>query len=269
VVEDRSLLKSGKSVANTPQQMDGRPNEFERKKRDAARSMSDDKALVNRAMQVLVDADRHNYTYQWSWLGLPIIQIPEDIVVLQELVWETRPTLIVETGIARGGSLIFFSSLLEMIGEGSVIGVDVDIRPDNRASITAHPLSKRIQLIEGSSTDPRTVERVKSFVRPGDRVMIVLDSNHTHAHVIDELRCYAPLVTIGQVLVVADTILEYIPYQSHRPRAWGPGNNPMTALQQYLSEDGGIELDEYYNNKLLLTTCPRGYLRRLREPTKK
>jgi cephalosporin hydroxylase len=243
--------------------MDGDSREFERKKREAAANMVQDADLAIRAREALVAADRHGYTYQWTWLGMPIIQMPEDVLVLQEIVWATKPDVVIETGIARGGSLIFFASLFELLGRGLVVGVDIDIREENRIAITNHSLAGRIHLIEGSSTDPAVAEEVKSAIQGDKNIMVVLDSNHTHEHVLNELRVYAPLVTVGQFLVVADTVVEHIPAQTHRPRPWGPGNNPLTALQQYLLEDRGLEADASWNNKLLWTSSPGGYLKRI------
>lgn len=235
--------------------------EFERNKREWAVQMGEDAALKELARDVVVRADRYNYSHQWSWLGLPIIQMPGDIVATQEVVWAARPTVIVETGIARGGSLIFFASLLALIGDGKVVGVDIDIRAHNRANIEAHPLSQRIALIEGTSPAPATVDAVRAHIKPDDRVMVVLDSDHSHDHVLAELRLYAPLVTPGQYLVVADTVVEDIPTQTHRPRPWGPGNNPKTALDAYLGECDRFERDAYIDAKLLDTASPGGYLR--------
>jgi len=209
-----------------------------------------------------VRADRYNYSYQWSWLGLPIIQLPPDIVALQEIVWETRPTVIVETGLARGGSLIFYASLLELLGRGKVIGIDIDLRDHNRRAIEQHPLAGRVTLIDGSSTSPATHTAVRRQITKDDAVMLVLDSDHEHTHVLTELRMYAPLVTPGHFLVVADTVIEDIPPQAHRPRKWGPGNNPKTALRAFLAENSDFEIDEYVNAKLLQTASPQGYLRR-------
>jgi cephalosporin hydroxylase len=238
--------------------------EFEAGKREAAARMAADEAIAADALALNVAADRHDWSYQWSWLGLPVIQIPPDIVALQEVIWETRPQLVIETGIARGGSLVLSASLLELLGEGEVLGIDVDIRAHNRAAIEAHPLARRIRMIEGSSVDEAVVGEARRAAAAIDRVMVILDSDHTHEHVLAELRAYAPLVTVGQFLVVADTFVEDIPPQEHRPRTWGPGNNPATALRAWLAETDGFEPDPFVNAKLLLTASPGGYLRRVR-----
>jgi cephalosporin hydroxylase len=240
------------------------PVEFEARKRESAAAMAADAGLAERALQVSIDADRYSYTYQWTWLGLPIIQMPPDIMVTQELIWSSRPQLIIETGIARGGSVILSSSLLELLGEGSVLAVDIDIRAHNREAIENHPLAHRVELIQGSSVAPEIIAQVRERAAGVERVMVILDSNHTHDHVLAELEAYAPLVTDGQYLIVADTAIEHIPVQDHRPRPWGPGDNPRTALDTYLTEHEGFELDEYLNDKLLYTSSPGGYLRKVR-----
>jgi cephalosporin hydroxylase len=237
---------------------------FERDKRQAAARMATDEALAAKALDLNAAADRHDWSYQWSWLGLPVIQMPPDIVAMQEVIWETRPQLVIETGIARGGSLVLYASILELIGEGEVLGIDIDIRPHNLQAIEAHPLAKRIRMVEGSSLDDDAVAQAGAAASEVERVMVVLDSNHTHDHVLGELRAYGPLVTIGQYLVVADTFVEQIPVQEHRPREWGPGNNPATALRAWLEEIEGFEPDPFVNAKLLLTASPGGYLRRMR-----
>lgn len=237
---------------------------FEASKRLEAAAMRSDVELQNRALDLTADADRYGYSYQWTWLGLPIIQMPADVVALQEVIWAFRPQLVIETGIARGGSLILSASILELIGEGSVLGVDIEIRAHNRCAIEEHPLAHRIRMIEGSSVDPSVIGRVRD-VAAGERTMVVLDSNHTHEHVLAELEAYGPLVTPGQFLVVADTVVESIPPQDHRPRPWGPGNNPSTALAQYLTRHPEFIVDEYINAKLLITSSPGGYLRRTAE----
>jgi cephalosporin hydroxylase len=237
---------------------------FERTKREAAAQMAADGELAAAALAVNAAADRHDWSYQWSWLGLPVIQLPPDIVALQEVIWETRPQLVIETGIARGGSLVLYASILELIGEGEVLGIDIDIRAHNREAIEAHPLARRIRMLEGSSLDDAVVAEARRAASQVGRVMVVLDSNHTHEHVLAELRVYASLVTVGQFLVVADTFVEHIPRKEHRPRPWGPGNNPATALRAWLEEAEGFEPDPFVNAKLLLTASPGGYLRRVR-----
>jgi cephalosporin hydroxylase len=237
--------------------------EFEAQKRHDAAALAKDVELTAAALDVFARADEHSYSYLWSWLGVPIIQIPQDILVVQEIVWAHRPQLIIETGVARGGSVILFSSLLELIGEGTVVGIDVDIRAHNRATIEEHPMSKRVRLVEGSSTDQRIVEEIAAMASSVDRVMVVLDSNHTHEHVSKELELYADFVTPGQFLVVADTVVESLPPQAHRPRDWGPGNNPATALAEFLARRHDFAVDDFIDNKLLMSSSPGGYLRRL------
>jgi cephalosporin hydroxylase len=236
--------------------------EFEATKRTMATRMAADAGLAERAHELRAAADAHDWSYQWSWLGLPIIQMPPDVLVLQELIWEHRPQVVVETGVARGGSVILSSSILQLIGEGTVVAVDIDIRPHNREAIETHPLGHRVRLVEGSSTEAATFEQVVALVGDAERVMVVLDSNHTHDHVLDELRLYAPLVTPGQFLIVADTGLDDIPAVDHRRRPWGPGNSPRSALQAYLRETDGFVEDRFVNDKLLVTASAGGYLRR-------
>jgi cephalosporin hydroxylase len=239
-------------------------DEFEAHKRIQATAMAADTDLRERALGLAFEADRYEYSYQWTWLGLPIIQMPPDIMVLQEVLWGRRPQLVIETGIARGGSVIFSSSILQLIGEGEVLAIDIDIRAHNRLAIEAHPLAGRITMIEGSSIDPEVVAEVHRRAAGIERVMVILDSNHTHEHVLAELEAYAPLVTPGQFLIVADTAIEDIPTQKHRPRPWGPGDNPKTAMAEYLTRHPEFEPDPYVNAKLLLTSSPGGYLRRRR-----
>jgi cephalosporin hydroxylase len=227
-----------------------------------AAALAGDETVQRQSLDLFASSDRHGYSYVWRWLGLPIIQLPTDMVTLQEIVWETRPQVIIETGVARGGSLMLSASLLQLLDEGVVVGIDVDIRRHNRDAIESHPLAHRIRLVEGSSTDSETLSRVRALIGDAERVMVVLDSDHTHDHVANELRLYAPLVTPGQYLVVADTIVEHIPEQSHRERSWGPGNNPATAMEAFLADDDRFERDPYVNGKLLLTSSPGGYLRR-------
>jgi cephalosporin hydroxylase len=241
--------------------------EFEVKKRDAALRMAADADLRADALELNVAADRYDWSYQWSWLGLPVIQMPSDIVVLQEIIWETKPQLIIETGIARGGSLILSASILQLLGDGEVLGIDIDIRAHNRAALEAHPLAHRVTMIEGSSLDPAIIGQAAERSKAADRVMVVLDSNHTHEHVHAELEAYAPLVTAGQFLVVADTFVDDIPVQEHRARPWGPGNSPGSALDTWLAAGGeaaSFERDAFTNAKLLITASPGGYLRRIR-----
>jgi cephalosporin hydroxylase len=241
--------------------------QFAEMQRLLAERLAADRDLIHRANALTIDLVPHKYTYLWSWLGVPIIQLPVDVMVLQEVIWETKPNVIVETGVARGGSLIFYASMLELLGEGEgdVVGVDIEIRSHNRESIEAHPLSKRITLIEGSSTDVATVDRLKALIEPDDRVMVILDSNHTHEHVLAELRAYAPLVGVGQFMVVADTGLGMPEAENLKLDDWSHERGPHSALRTFLDENDRFQPDPFFNAKLLISSSPGGFLRCLRD----
>lgn len=210
------------------------------------------------------------YSYNFSWLGRPIIQYPQDIIAMQELIWSIQPDLIIETGIAHGGSLIFSASMLELNAicggpqDAEVLGVDIDIRAHNRDAIEAHPMFKRISMIQGSSIAPEVIEQVRANAADKQRVLVVLDSNHTHEHVLAELEAYAPLVSIGSYCVVMDTVVEDMPEDSFADRPWGKGDNAKTAVWEYLKRSSQFEVDKQMENKLLITVAPDGYLRRVR-----
>jgi cephalosporin hydroxylase len=198
-------------------------------------------------------------------MGRPAIQFPQDLIGVQELVWRLRPDLIVETGIAHGGSLVYSASLLQLLGgDGIVVGVDVDIRAHNRVAIEQHPMAGRIRMIQGSSIDPAVVEQVREHARGRASVLVMLDSNHTHEHVLAELRAYAPLVTPDSYIVVFDTLIEDMPADLIQDRPWGPGNNPKTAVHAYLAEDDRFAIDRDMEAKLLITVAPDGWLRRVK-----
>jgi len=212
------------------------------------------------------EVTRHSYTYNFTWMGRPIIQTPQDMVAMQEIIWSVKPDLIIETGIAHGGSLIYYASLLELVGGDSyVLGIDIDIRAHNRAEIDNHPMRKRIQMIEGSSISEETAAQVKQHAAGKKRILVVLDSNHTHDHVVDELRHYAPLVTKGSYLVVFDTLLEDMPADLIANRSWGPGNNPKTAVWDFLKQNDRFEIDKDIESKLLITVAPDGYLKCIKD----
>lgn len=211
-------------------------------------------------------ATRHEYSYHFSWLGRPIIQYPQDIVAMQELVWEVKPDVILETGIAHGGSLILYASLLSLLGgDRRVIGVDIEIRPHNREAIETHFLFKHITLIEGSSIDERVVRSVCDAIGSGHRVLVVLDSNHTHEHVLKELEAYSPLVKSGSYVVVFDTVIADLPADCIGNRPWTRDRNPKTAVHEFLSMNDRFEIDEAITNRLGITVAPSGYLRCIKD----
>lgn len=213
---------------------------------------------------------RVGYSYNFNWLGRPIIQYPQDMIALQEIIWEVKPDMIIETGIAHGGSLIFSASmltLLEACGEienGQVLGIDIDIREHNKKAIEAHPLSKKITMFQGSSIDEEMIAKVHAFAKQGKKVMVILDSNHTHEHVLAELRAYAHLVSVGSYCCTYDTIVEDMPEGSFPDRPWDKGDNPKTAVWQYLKECGDFVIDKDIENKILITVAPDGYLKRVK-----
>jgi cephalosporin hydroxylase len=234
---------------------------------EGLRAMQADVQLRREAQDLFVRMCRYRYSYNFTWLGRPIIQFPEDIVAMQEIIWRIKPDLIIETGIAHGGSLVLWASLLQMLGgDGHVVGVDVEIRPHNRAEIERHPLVSRITMIEGSSIAPKIVERVRALAAGRRTVMVVLDSNHTHDHVLAELDRYSPLVTRGSYLVVMDTVVEAMPADFFPDRPWGKDDNPATAVRQFLKGNGRFEVDEEIDAKLVMSVAPGGYLRCIRDP---
>jgi cephalosporin hydroxylase/2-polyprenyl-3-methyl-5-hydroxy-6-metoxy-1,4-benzoquinol methylase len=206
----------------------------------------------------------YKYTYNFTWLGRPIIQFPQDMIAMQELIYKIKPDLIIETGIAHGGSLIYYASLLELNGKGKVLGIDIDIREHNRYKIEAHPMSKRIEMLQGSSIDRNIVEIVENIVSRNERIMVVLDSNHTHAHVAKELELYSNFVTKDSYLVVFDTAIEDVPQELYQQRGWGKGNNPKTAVHEFLTTNNDFEIDRSIQSKLLITVAPDGYLKRIK-----
>lgn len=236
--------------------------------------------FIKNSSSWLEESMRKKYVYNFDWLDRPIIQYPQDMVAMQEIIWKTRPDVVIETGIAHGGSLILSASILALLditdakisGElldptkpkRHVVGVDIDIREHNRIAIEAHPLSDRIHMIEGSSIDSKIVDEVKKFIKPESRVMVCLDSMHTHEHVLSELKAYAPLVTEGCYCIVFDTFVEDMPNDLFPDRPWSPGDNPKTAVHKFLENDKQYSIDKSIQDKLLITVAPDGYLRRLK-----
>lgn len=225
-------------------------------------AMNSDADLARLRTEIYTAMVKYRYTYNFTWLGRPVIQLPQDMAAVQEIIWKVKPDLVIETGIAHGGSLILSASILELIGgPGRVLGVDIEIRPHNREAIEAHPLVKRIDMIEGSSIDPAVAEKVRAAARGKERVMVFLDSNHTHAHVAAELDLYAPLVTRGSYLVVFDTIIDDLPANLYPDRPWEVGDNPRTALREFLKKSDRFEVDKELESRLLFTVAPGGYLK--------
>lgn len=235
--------------------------EFEKRNTKFINSMSKDRKFKEKTKDWSEHSWKYEYLYHFRWLGLPIIQFPQDIMAIQELIWKVKPDLIIETGIARGGSLIFSSSILEMLGHGKVLGIDIDIRKHNKIAIQNHPLFKRIKMIEGSSVDPKTIKKVKSFAKNKKKILLLLDSKHTHEHVLNELRSYSSLVNKGGNIIVFDTMVEDMPKNSFPDRPWDKENNPKTAVKEFLKENKRFKIDKDIEDKLLITSCPSGYLK--------
>ncbi|MCW3480620.1 cephalosporin hydroxylase family protein [Neisseriaceae bacterium JH1-16] len=231
-------------------------------------SLGQDKDLQALSRVWLREITPHKYPYNFTWMGRPIIQCPQDIVAMQELIWNIKPDLIIETGIAHGGSLIFSASMLELLavsghGDGQVLGIDIDIRAHNREAITNHPMSRRITMLEGSSIDENIIKQVKEFAAGKQRVLVVLDSNHTHEHVLAELNAYANLTSVGSYCVVFDTLIEDMPNSFFDNRPWGVGDNPKTAVHAFLAQHPEFVIDRDIQHKLLITVAPDGYLKRI------
>ena len=246
-----------------------------------ARITSYQNSEVQRAAHNFMRASTQpKYSYNFTWQGRPIIQYPQDMIAMQEMIWSFQPDLIIETGIAHGGSLIFSASMLAQLdmceaieadisfnpkeSRRKVLGIDIDIRAHNRAAIEAHPMASRIRMIQGSSIAPEIIRQVKEVASSYNRILVCLDSNHTHEHVLGELEAYAPLTSVGSYCVVFDTVIEDLPADMFPDRSWGPGDNPKTAIYEYLETHPEFEIDRNIQHKLLITVAPDGYLKRVR-----
>ena len=244
------------------------------------KSYKDEEEMRKAAADFMLSSTKPKYCYNFSWQSRPIIQYPQDMVAMQEIIWKVKPDLIIEMGIAHGGSLIYNASILAMldmceaikehriidpkISERKILGVDIDIREHNKTEIEKHPMSSRIEMIEGSSISPEIIEKVKDYAKDYKCILVCLDSNHTHEHVLAELEAYAPLTSVGSYCVVFDTIIEDLPKNAYPDRPWGPGDNPKTAVYDYLKNHPDFEIDKNIFEKLLISVCPDGFLKKLR-----
>lgn len=224
-------------------------------------SMQNDPELRRLRRDMIRAIAKYRYSYNFTWFGRPIIQLPDDVLAIQELIFRVKPELIVETGIAHGGSIALSASILELLGRGTVVGVDIDIRAHNRAAMEAHPLRRRFELIEGSSIDESVAARVHAIAAGKSPVMVMLDSNHTHEHVLRELELYSGLVTRGSYLIVLDTIIEDMDADSFPDRPWGKGDNPKTAVHAFLAKNDRFVIDKEVEDRLLFTVAPDGFLK--------
>jgi cephalosporin hydroxylase len=252
---------------------------FAEERRQNIAKLGADKSLAVLARDFMIETGPAKYTYNFDWLGRPIIQFPQDIVAFQELVWRVQPDLIIETGVAHGGSLILSASMMALLdmtegirageridpsaSERKVVGIDIDIRSHNREAILSHPMSSRIELIQGSSIAPEVVQQVRAIAADYSKVMVCLDSNHTHEHVLEELKAYAPLVTASSYCIVWDTAIEDVPESLFADRPWGAGNSPKTAVREFLNSHPEFALDKSIQHKLLITVAPDGFLKRI------
>jgi cephalosporin hydroxylase len=243
---------------------------FDKEVKERIAAMGRDEKLKETAHAFLKASVSPKYSYNFSWMGRPIIQYPQDMIAMQEIIWSVKPDLIIETGIAHGGSLIFSASMLELIAScddaegGEVLGIDIDIRQHNRKAIEEHPMFKRISLLEGSSIAPEIISQAVEKTKRKNRILVFLDSNHTHQHVLAELNAYAPLASVGSYCVVFDTLIEDMQENAYPDRPWSKGNNPKTAVWEWLKTHPEFEIDKSIHQKLLITVAPDGYLKRIR-----
>lgn len=246
---------------------------------EVARSMASDPNVKALTQSWMEEVTKYDYSYHFQWMGRPVIQFPQDLVALQEIIWKVKPDLIIETGIARGGSLVFSASMLALLDlseatksrglaeqsmpRRKVIGIEVDLRKHNREALEHHELAPWIEIIEGSSIDPDIVKEVLQHATNAQTVLVMLDSNHTHNHVIQELDAYSKMVSPGSYIIVFDSIVEDMPEDFYPDRPWGPGNSPKSAIREFLGRNGGFESDSSIEEKLLITVCSGGFLRRI------
>jgi cephalosporin hydroxylase len=252
--------------------------QFALERKERISQYQNDSAFQDLSRQWLQESMDRKYVYNFDWMGRPIIQYPQDMVAVQELIWKVRPDLVIETGIAHGGSLILSASMLALLdmsdaiaagttidprkSSRKVIGIDIDIRPHNLSAIEAHPMASRIQMLQGSSIDPQVVEQVRNAAQGYQKVMVFLDSMHSHAHVLGELQAYAPMVSQGSYCVVFDTYVEDMPEKFFSDRPWDVGDNPKTAVHEWLKDNSSFSIDRDIDTRLMVTVTPDGFLRR-------
>ena len=242
-------------------------NEVEKFKKEVEENIllqGNNEPLKKTAAAFMDASIRSRYSYNFTWLGRPIIQYPQDIIAIQEIIYQVQPDLIIETGIAHGGSLILHASLCELIGKGEVLGVDIDIREHNKSEILSHRMSKRISMIQGSSIDDSIVKQVAEIAAGKEKVLVILDSNHTHDHVLNEMKLYAPFVTKGSYMLVFDTVVEDLANDIYDNRPWGVGDNPKTAVWEFLKTNDDFVIDTTMDDKLLISVAPSGFLKKVK-----
>jgi cephalosporin hydroxylase len=245
--------------------MDDPISSFEAEKTQDIERQGQDAALARLSLDWMLKTAPYKYTYHFTWMGRPIIQFPQDILALQELIWTVKPECIIETGVAHGGSIIFYASMLQLLGgEGRVLGIDIDIRSHNRKAIETHPMANRIDLLQGSSVNQEIIATASAWAK-GKRTLLVLDSNHTHEHVVAELRGYSHLVGKGSYIVVMDTTIEDTPSGFFQDRPWGPGNSPKSAVHEFINECDRFEVDRTMDAKLLISVAYEGFLRCIKD----
>lgn len=263
--KDRNGYEGGNGMSVKQGKMNYHKQFVEGKKKDIIK-MAGDQKIIELGRLFIKETLKYKYSYNFTWMGRPIIQFPQDIIAMQEIIWQVKPDLIVETGIAHGGSLIFYASMLELLGgDRQVLGIDIDIRKHNRKEIENHSMFKRITMIEGSSIDKGIAKQVWDFAKEKKKVLVVLDSNHTHEHVLKELKLYSSLVAKDSYLIVFDTIIEDMPENFFSDRPWSKGNNPKTAIWEFLKINERFKIDKEIENKLLITVAPDGYLKCIKE----
>jgi cephalosporin hydroxylase len=242
-------------------------NEVEKFKKEVEENIllqGNNEPLKKTAAAFMDASIRSRYSYNFTWLGRPIIQYPQDIIAIQEIIYQVQPDLIIETGIAHGGSLILHASICELIGKGEVLGVDIDIREHNKSEILNHRMSKRISMIQGSSIDETIVKQVAEIAAGKEKVLVILDSNHTHDHVLNEMKWYAPFVTKGSYMLVFDTVVEDLANDIYDNRPWGVGDNPKTAVWEFLKTNDDFVIDTAMDDKLLISVAPSGFLKKVK-----
>ena len=249
--------------------MHSTPEEFEHDQLAFQAAYAEDPQFDAVSLDFYRLAARNKYTYTWNWLGLPVIQFPNDLLLMQDLIWRTKPSVVIETGVARGGSLAFYASMLHLTGGSLAIGVDVHISHANRSRINQSPLADSMELIEGSSIEASTVSKVKSLVGDSSPVLLVLDSNHEHGHVLRELELWTPLVTPGSYCVVFDTTCARLPVDDFREledsyalKDWGYGRNPGSAVETFLGRSKDFDVDPSWHQRAMITNCWGGFLKR-------